>query len=89
MRASGIGGQAVLEGVMMRNRDQYAVAVRKPNQEIAIEKKKDHEGALLRFFKKIPIARGVVSFISSLVVGMQTLSYSASFLKMRMGKMHP
>ncbi len=81
MRASGIGGQAVLEGVMMRNRDQYAVAVRKPNQEIAIEKKKDHEGALLRFFKKIPIARGVVSFISSLVVGMQTLSYSASFFE--------
>ncbi len=81
MRASGIGGQAVLEGVMMRNQDTYAVAVRKPNQEIVIEKKKDHESAALRLFKKIPIVRGVVSFISSLVIGMQTLAFSASFFE--------
>lgn len=81
MRASGIGGQAVLEGVMMRNQDCYAVAVRKPNQEITIEKKRDHESAWLRLLKKIPIVRGVVSFISSLVIGMQTLAFSASFFE--------
>lgn len=81
MRASGIGGQAVLEGVMMRNQDCYAVAVRKPNQEITIEKKRDHESAWLRLLKKIPIIRGVVSFISSLVIGMQTLAFSASFFE--------
>ena len=81
MRASGFGGQAVLEGVMMRNQDCYAVAVRKPNQEITIEKKRDHESAWLRLLKKIPIVRGVVSFISSLVIGMQTLAFSASFFE--------
>ncbi len=81
MKASGIGGQAVLEGVMMRNQDSYAVAVRKPNQEIIIEKKKDHESTWLRLLKKIPIVRGVVNFISSLVVGMQTLAFSASFFE--------
>jgi uncharacterized protein YqhQ len=81
MRASGIGGQAVLEGVMMRNRDRYAVAVRKPDQEITIERKIEQEASWLTLMKKIPIVRGVVSFVSSLVVGMQTLAFSASFFE--------
>ena len=74
-----IGGQAVIEGVMMKNKDQYAIAVRKPDQTIDV--KVEHyvamgdRSAILR----IPIIRGVVNFIESLVIGTKTLTYSASF----------
>lgn len=81
MRASGIGGQAVLEGVMMRNRDRYAVAVRKPDGEIIIDYHEDEQSKLKNVTDKIPIVRGVVNFVSSLVVGMQTLTYSANFIE--------
>ena len=79
MRPSGIGGQAVLEGIMMKNKTQYSVAVRKPDGEIEVHTSvhdgiaKDHAWA------KIPFVRGVVNFIDSLVLGMETLTYSASF----------
>ena len=81
MRYATIGGQAVIEGVMMRNGNDYAVAVRKPDQ--TIEVKKDHFiGLNARWHtKKIPIIRGVLSFIDSLVLGMSTLTYSASFFE--------
>ena len=81
MRYATIGGQAVIEGVMMRNGNDYAVAVRKPDQ--AIEVKKDqYIGLNARWhMKKIPIIRGVLSFIDSLVLGMSTLTYSASFFE--------
>ena len=78
-RYSGIGGQAVLEGVMMKNSDKYAVAVRKPSGEIAVEVENYrgllHENGLT----KIPFIRGVVNFIDSLVLGTKVLNYSASF----------
>lgn len=81
MRYSGIGGQAVMEGVMMKNADRYAVAVRKPDQEIAIEVK-DYQGAVRNEkVRHIPIIRGVLNFIDSLVLGMTTLTYSASFFE--------
>ena len=80
MRSSEIGGQAVIEGVMMKNKNKYAVAVRKPDKEIAVDVKtsgsKEHSKLL-----KLPIIRGVVAFIDSMVVGIQTLSFSASFFE--------
>ncbi|MBO5616987.1 MAG: DUF1385 domain-containing protein [Pseudobutyrivibrio sp.] len=79
MKYSGIGGQAVMEGVMMRNGDKYAVAVRKPDKEIAIEVKNSRD--INDIWHKIPIVRGVVSFFDSLVIGLSTLMYSASFFE--------
>lgn len=79
MKSSGIGGQAVIEGVMMKNKDRYAVAVRKPDNEIEVVVKKCGSPAEKHRFLGWPIIRGVVNFIDSLVVGMSTLSYSASF----------
>ncbi len=79
MRYSGIGGQAVLEGVMMKNKDRYAVAVRKPDGEIAVELE-NHKGALGDSkFKSLPLVRGVFNFVDSMVLGMKALNYSASF----------
>lgn len=76
---SGIGGQAVLEGVMMKNHDKYAVAVRKPNHEIEVEVD-EYKGIGENIpFSKAPFIRGVFSFIDSMVLGMKTLSFSASF----------
>ena len=78
-RYSGIGGQAVIEGVMMKNKSEYAVAVRKPDGQIEIKKSKStslrdkHKGF------DIPIIRGVVTFIESFTMGMGVLNYSASF----------
>lgn len=76
---SGIGGQAVLEGVMMKNKDKYAVAVRKPNGEIEVEVE-DYKGICGdKGFTKVPFIRGVFAFIDSLVLGMRVTTYSASF----------
>ena len=78
-RYSGIGGQAVLEGVMMKNEEKYAVAVRKPNGEIAVELE-NHQNVLHgNKLKNIPFVRGVFNFIDSLILGMKCLNYSASF----------
>lgn len=79
MKSSGIGGQAVLEGVMMRNKSKYAVAVRKPDGEIAVTHGKTKSLADRSIFFRLPIVRGIVTFIESLVLGMRTLTYSASF----------
>lgn len=76
---SGIGGQAVLEGVMMKNKDLYAVAVRKSDGEIVIDTQ-EFAGILQdSFLKKIPFVRGVFNFIDSLTLGMKSLNYSADF----------
>lgn len=79
VKSSGIGGQAVIEGVMMRNKDKYAVAVRKPDNNIEVSVKNCTNLAGKYRFLKLPIIRGIFNFIDSLVVGMSTLSYSASF----------
>lgn len=79
MKSSGIGGQAVIEGIMMRNKDKYAVAVRKPDQNIVVEVKEYHGIIKNESIKKLPIVRGVLSFIDSLVLGMKTLTFSAGF----------
>ena len=76
---SGIGGQAVLEGVMMRCGDDYAVAIRKPDKTVTVSKETYHgilEGSVL---KKTPFVRGVFVFLDSLILGMRITTYSASF----------
>ncbi len=76
---SGIGGQAVLEGIMMKNKDEYAVAVRLPDGKIDVMKEKCTGVFQDSVVKKIPFVRGVFNFIESLVLGMKTLTHSASF----------
>ncbi len=78
MKSSNIGGQAVLEGIMMKNGSDYAVAVRKPDGNIEVKKEKSNDEKF-KTLKKIPFVRGVFQFIDSMVLGMKTLTYSASF----------
>ena len=79
MKSSGIGGQAVIEGVMMKNGREYAVAVRKPDGEIEI-KKDCYEGITSKCaLFRVPFVRGIFNFIESLSLGMGILNYSASF----------
>lgn len=81
MKPSGIGGMAVIEGVMMKNKDQYAVAVRKPNNEIVVEKNthKDFSDKVRLF--KLPIFRGMLAFVDSLLVGIKVINFSSSFIE--------
>lgn len=81
MKYSGIGGQAVIEGVMMKNRDEYAIAVRKPDG--TIEVKKDayvSMGEKVKLFS-LPFFRGIFSFADSMILGMRALTFSASFFE--------
>ncbi len=79
MRPSGIGGQAVLEGIMMKNKEKYSVAVRKPDGQIEVRTEVYRGIAGDSKWAKLPLIRGVVNFIDSLILGMESLSYSASF----------
>lgn len=79
MKPSGIGGQAVLEGIMMKNKDKYAVAVRKPNQEIEVCVKEYKGITKGNKMLNLPFIRGVFNFIDSLIIGMSTLMFSAEF----------
>ena len=81
MKYSGIGGQAVIEGIMMKNKQEYATAVRRPDGEIEVKK-----DCYVSMTEKIPLCalpfvRGIFSFIDSMVLGMRTLSFSASFFE--------
>lgn len=78
---SGIGGQAVLEGVMMMNKDDYAVAVRKPNGEIDVDVEVYHSILHGSKIKKIPFVRGIFNFIDSLVLGMKAINHSSTFIE--------
>lgn len=76
---SGIGGQAVLEGIMMKNGDKYAVAVRKPDGGIGFDVE-SYPGVLAGSgLKKIPFIRGVFNFVDSMILGTRCLNYSAGF----------
>ena len=78
MKSSGIGGQAVMEGIMMRNGSEYSVAVRKENGEIEVKKETyKGVGSKCKLFR-LPFIRGIFSFVDSLVLGMKSLNYSAS-----------
>ncbi|MEG0215344.1 MAG: DUF1385 domain-containing protein, partial [Hungatella sp.] len=81
MKYSGIGGQAVIEGIMMKNRDDYATAVRKPDGEIAIEQGTYVSMSERVKFFALPFVRGIFSFADSMILGMKTLTYSAGFFE--------
>lgn len=77
MKSSNIGGQAVMEGIMMRHKDKYSIAVRRPDKEIEL-KVEDYKCVFGNAkFLRYPLIRGVVSFVDSLVVGTKCLMYSA------------
>ena len=81
MKYSGIGGQAVLEGIMMKNKDNYAIAVRKPDGEIEIMKDTYVSMTEKVKFFSLPFVRGIFSFADSMILGMKALTWSASFFE--------
>lgn len=81
MKGSGIGGQAVMEGIMMKNGDRYAVGVRKADKEIIVKKSEYPSFIKGKKFFSLPFVRGVFNFVDSLVLGMKTLTYSAGFFE--------
>ncbi len=81
MKRTTIGGQAVMEGVMMKNLDAYAVAVRKPDRQIELMKGEWISLQEKYAFCRLPIIRGVVTFAESMVIGLKTLTYSSEFFE--------
>lgn len=81
MKYAKVGGQAVMEGVMMRHKDHYAVSVRKENGEIETTVGKRISFSEKYHVSEIPIIRGMFSFVDSLVLGMKSLMWSASFFE--------
>lgn len=81
MAYSGIGGQAVMEGVMMKYKDSYAVAVRKPDHEIIVEKRIYQGICKSERLRNLIFIRGIINFVESMVLGMSTLTFSASFFE--------
>lgn len=79
MKSSNIGGQAVLEGIMMRHKDIYSVAVRKPDGEIEVDVEPYKPLVPWKWAYKVPIIRGVCSFLESLVIGTKCLMFSSTF----------
>ncbi|NLM43245.1 MAG: DUF1385 domain-containing protein [Clostridiales bacterium] len=79
MKKTSIGGQAVIEGVMMKGPEDIAIAVRKPDGEIALKKEKLKSNR--KKISKTPIIRGIFAFIDSMVIGVKALSYSAEFFE--------
>jgi Predicted metal-dependent enzyme len=80
-KSSNVGGQAVMEGVMMRNGDKYAIAVRTPEKKIEVKIEECKSIIKNKKLKKMPLVRGVLNFIDSMVIGMKALTFSASFFE--------
>lgn len=76
----------MLEGVMMKNKEKYAVAVRKPDGEIEVEVETYQGLAHGSKFKELPFIRGIFNFLDSLILGTRALNYSASFYEEEEGK---
>ncbi|MBO4908150.1 MAG: DUF1385 domain-containing protein [Lachnospiraceae bacterium] len=83
---SGIGGQAVIEGIMMRNGEKYAVAVRRPDGKIEIDAQTHRTFMEGSFLLKIPFVRGMFVFIDSLILGTRALNFSADIYDQEEGK---
>ena len=79
MKSSGIGGQAVIEGIMMKNKDAYSIAVRRPDGEIDVHLSTHNSIGGKGKLRNLPIVRGVFNFVDSLVLGMRCLTHSAKF----------
>lgn len=75
-KMTSIGGQAVIEGIMMRGPEKIATAVRKPDGEIIID---ETENKVSGGIRKIPFVRGVFAFIDSMTIGIKALMFSANF----------
>lgn len=76
---SGIGGQAVLEGIMMKNKEKYSVAVRTPQGDIDVVVEEYDSFVPVKALTRIPFIRGIFNFIDSLILGIRTLNYSSTF----------
>ena len=81
MKYSGVGGQAVMEGIMMRNADKYAVAVRKPDKKIDVQVFPCKDFVKNKKLKQLPFVRGVLNFIDSMYLGMTSLLHSSEFIE--------
>lgn len=81
MKPSGIGGMAVTEGVMMKNKEKYAIAVRKSNKEIVVEKGTHNDFSDKVKLFKLPIFRGMLAFVDSVVIGVKAINYSTSIIE--------
>ena len=73
-----VGGQAVIEGVMMRSPNSMAIAVRRPSGEIVVKRERLDFFSEKKFFSKLPLIRGVMNLLSALVLGMKALNFSAN-----------
>ena len=81
MKYSGIGGQAVVEGIMMQNGTKYAIAVRKPDGEIEVTQDQYVSMTKKVKFLALPFIRGVFSFADSMILGMRALTWSCRFFE--------
>lgn len=79
MKKTYVGGQAVMEGIMMKHDNDIAIAVRKPDHSIEVKVEQRESFGEKHPWAKWPIIRGVVNFVESMIVGTSTLMYSASF----------
>ncbi len=79
MKNSGIGGQAIMEGVMMKNKEKYAMSVRLSDGSIVTEVKEYRSITEKHKWLGIPFIRGSVNFVESMIVGMRSLTWSADF----------
>jgi uncharacterized protein YqhQ len=73
-----VGGQAVIEGVMMRSPGSMAIAVRRPNGEIVVKRERLTFFSERKLFSKLPLIRGVINLLSALVLGVKALNFSAN-----------
>ncbi len=81
MTYSGIGGQAVIEGIMMKNADKYSVGVRKPDGKIEVAVNDCFNTSKRKGITSLPLIRGVIAFVDSMILGIKSLTYSASFFE--------
>lgn len=79
MKYSGIGGQAVIEGIMMKNGRNYAVGVRKPDGSIEVQTREYVSFTEKHKWAALPLVRGVFAFADSMILGLKALTFSASF----------
>lgn len=75
-----VGGQALIEGIMMRGKDKIAITVRKADGEL-VTKVDPIKKSFLTSFGKVPIIRGIMGFIGSMIIGIKALNYSAEFFE--------
>ena len=80
VRRTNIGGQAVLEGVMMKGPDAIAITVRRPDKTMVVDYKKSEPLSKKHKWMGLPIIRGAVNMVNMLVMGMTTLETSAKML---------